>query len=414
MVAELRQRPAEVVRAGPMAAAERRRELDPPRGRPAGQWRGPAPARCRDRRHPLAFAADELAARQRRLKNAGLVLRTPGGLERVVKDKDPKVILTGEPGELVLFLSGRKESAVVELDGPPEAVAVVIAAQVRALARAHAAVVERVPPFVPGLQLARSFYTELVRPALDVPHAAALIGPGSEILGFDTERSTDHHWGPRVLLFLAARRHGAPRRDLRPAREHAPADVRWLVDELRPRRRGRRPPSRRDRRRPRRPSRRDPRGGGVVPARARLRPGGRRAACRLAGDAVATVVERDRGRGVRRRPRRAPTAAPGARSGIRATCGRTSSAASGSALRKKRRSSGERARSATTSVPGWSRHASCVSSMRLCFLLERRYAPYTKWLGAAFDRLAGAGELAPHFARALTARNWPRPRGRDR
>ena len=66
---------------------------------------------------------------KRRLKNEGLVLRTPGGLERVAKDKDPKVILTGEPGEIVLFLSGRKESAVVELDGPPEAVAVVIAAR---------------------------------------------------------------------------------------------------------------------------------------------------------------------------------------------------------------------------------------------------------------------------------------------
>src|SRR5215472_4408735 len=29
-----------------------------------------------------------------------------------------------------------------------------------------------------------------------------LIGPGSEILGFDTERSSDHHWGPRVQLFV--------------------------------------------------------------------------------------------------------------------------------------------------------------------------------------------------------------------
>ncbi len=61
--------------------------------------------------------------------------------------------------------------------------------------------------FIPGLELSRRFYTELVRSLLDryfadLPHAAALIGYGSEVLGFDTEMSTDHAWCPRVLLFL--------------------------------------------------------------------------------------------------------------------------------------------------------------------------------------------------------------------
>jgi len=46
-----------------------------------------------------------------------------------------------------------------------------------------------------------------VRPLLDahfpdLPHAAALIGPGSEVLGFDTEMSMDHDWAPNVVLFL--------------------------------------------------------------------------------------------------------------------------------------------------------------------------------------------------------------------
>jgi hypothetical protein len=64
------------------------------------------------------------------------------------------------------------------------------------------------PPFVPGLELSRAFYTEVVRPLLDarfpgLRHSAALIGPGSEVLGYDTLISTDHHWGPRLLLFLA-------------------------------------------------------------------------------------------------------------------------------------------------------------------------------------------------------------------
>lgn len=56
---------------------------------------------------------------------------------------------------------------------------------------------------MPGLELARLFYTEAVRPLLgDRPHIAARIGPGSDVLGFDTARSTDHDWGPRVDLFL--------------------------------------------------------------------------------------------------------------------------------------------------------------------------------------------------------------------
>ncbi|GAA0939929.1 DUF4037 domain-containing protein [Nonomuraea longicatena] len=36
-----------------------------------------------------------------------------------------------------------------------------------------------------------------------VPHGAALVGPGSEVLAFDTGRSADHGWGPRVLVFVA-------------------------------------------------------------------------------------------------------------------------------------------------------------------------------------------------------------------
>ena len=63
------------------------------------------------------------------------------------------------------------------------------------------------PDFIPGLELSRRFYIELVRPLLDrhfagLPHAAALIGSGSEVLGFDTALSMDHAWCPRLLLFL--------------------------------------------------------------------------------------------------------------------------------------------------------------------------------------------------------------------
>ncbi|MEU4159475.1 DUF4037 domain-containing protein [Actinoplanes sp. NPDC026670] len=73
------------------------------------------------------------------------------------------------------------------------------------------------PDFMPGLELCRIFYAEAVRPLLDdaypgLPHAAARVGPGSEVLGFDTPRSVDHDWGPRLELFLRpddVARHGA-------------------------------------------------------------------------------------------------------------------------------------------------------------------------------------------------------------
>ncbi|MFB7270907.1 DUF4037 domain-containing protein [Streptomyces sp. NPDC056244] len=62
--------------------------------------------------------------------------------------------------------------------------------------------------FLPGLALSRIFYEEAVRPVLDesypgLRHAAARVGTGSEVLGFDTARSADHEWGPQLNLFLA-------------------------------------------------------------------------------------------------------------------------------------------------------------------------------------------------------------------
>lgn len=57
--------------------------------------------------------------------------------------------------------------------------------------------------FVPGVELARAFYEEVVAPIVaDVPHSAALLGWGSDVLGYDTVRSTDHGWGPRLQLFV--------------------------------------------------------------------------------------------------------------------------------------------------------------------------------------------------------------------
>ncbi|MEU4240129.1 DUF4037 domain-containing protein [Actinoplanes sp. NPDC026619] len=57
-----------------------------------------------------------------------------------------------------------------------------------------------------GISLARQFYLSQVQPGLaSVPHAAALLGPGSEVLGYDDEVSPDHDFGPRVQVFYIDR-----------------------------------------------------------------------------------------------------------------------------------------------------------------------------------------------------------------
>lgn len=61
--------------------------------------------------------------------------------------------------------------------------------------------------FISGLDLNERFFFEIVQPILhhDYPqlrYAAARIGSGSEVLGFDTPMSADHDWGPHFQLFL--------------------------------------------------------------------------------------------------------------------------------------------------------------------------------------------------------------------
>ena len=59
------------------------------------------------------------------------------------------------------------------------------------------------PSFIPATQLCGAFYREAVRPLLNgVPHSAALLGWGSDVLGYDTEQSVDHGWGPRLHIFV--------------------------------------------------------------------------------------------------------------------------------------------------------------------------------------------------------------------
>jgi hypothetical protein len=44
--------------------------------------------------------------------------------------------------------------------------------------------------------------------------------------------------------------------------------------------------------------------------------------------------------------------------------------------------------------------------MGLCFLMERRYAPYIKWFGSAFAQLDCAANLGSTLTRVLSAETW--------
>jgi hypothetical protein len=84
----------------------------------------------------------------------------------------------------------------------------------------HPALLLKNPAFTPGLELSARFYREAVRPLLDLRfpglrHAAARLGRGSDVLGFDTEMSMDHDWGPRLTLFLAEEDYASQADELR-------------------------------------------------------------------------------------------------------------------------------------------------------------------------------------------------------
>lgn len=63
------------------------------------------------------------------------------------------------------------------------------------------------PEFLPGMRLNERFFHEVVQPILDrqypgLLYSAGLIGWGSDVLGFDTPVSRDHLWGPRLQMFV--------------------------------------------------------------------------------------------------------------------------------------------------------------------------------------------------------------------
>ena len=260
---------------------------------------------------------------------------------------------------------------------------------------------------ISGIELSRRFHGELVAPWLgrafpDLRHAAALIGAGSELLGFDDAMSRDHDWGPRLLLFVTEADFAAQAEAVVEGfAAIAPADFLGRPLSLNRTRAG--DPD---------GARRDPRHGlEVHTLEAMLR---RTLALNLdePRDAVTwlglseqqllvvttgAVFHDDDGRLTALRERL--SAFPRDVRLYKLAC-------------QWRRLSEEQAFVGRTGQRGDDLGSKVIAArlvrdaMRMGFLIEGRYAPYPKWFGAAFAQLPCAPDLTPLLERALAASDW--------
>jgi hypothetical protein len=265
-------------------------------------------------------------------------------------------------------------------------------------------------PFIPGLDLCEAFYHQAVRPVIErhapgLQYAAALVGYGSDVMGYDTPVSRDHMWGPRLVLFLPPEGFDAHRAALHEAlrRELPPRFMGYSTHFGRPDAEGVRTAS--------------PIEDGLVEhlvffrtlesfwqqelglsPQAELTPadwltlsqqqllavtGGR-----VFHDQLGLEDTRRRFAYYPREVWLYLLASQWALIGQEeAFIGRTAQAGDGL---------GSRILTARM----------VANLMRLCFLMEQRYAPYSKWFGTAFARLACAGRLQPLFEAALAADSY--------
>jgi Domain of unknown function (DUF4037) len=270
-----------------------------------------------------------------------------------------------------------------------------------------------VPTFVPGLELAAATYHGAVRPILDavfpgLVHSAALLGPGSDVLGCDTVRSTDHDWGPRVLLFLSpadADRHADHVSEA--LAERMPASVLgWSTNFS--------PPQ------PGRSRTLQPAGDGRIEHRVEVLDLDAWLAARLGVDPRQEMMARD-WLAIPTQLLLEVTAGAVFHDGlgqlepIRAALGWYPDDVWRYLLACQwRRIAQEEAFPGRCAENGDDLGCRVVTAglvrdlMRLALFMERRYPPYSKWLGTAFGRLRCAAQLLPLLSHAVAAPDWPR------
>lgn len=272
------------------------------------------------------------------------------------------------------------------------------------------------PPFIPGLTLCGDFYREAVRPILDdafpgLAHSAALIGSGSEVLGFDDEMSTDHHWGPRAQLFLRPEDHPRLAEAIRETlAQRLPYTFRGYSTHF---------------------SEPAPNDNGVQhleimdsgPVNHRVSVSTVRGFVQdyLGYDSDQSLTPADWLTFPQQKLRTLTGGAVyhdglGVEEGLEAARARFAwyphdvwlylLAAGWARIGQEEHLMGR------AGLAGDELGSALIGSrlardvMRLAFTMERRYAPYPKWFGTAFSRLACAGEMTPHLLAAQTAPTW--------
>ncbi len=266
------------------------------------------------------------------------------------------------------------------------------------------------PPFIKGLELSQCFYEEAVRPLLagrfpGLPYSAALLGAGSEVLGFDTPQSMDHDWGPRLMLFLSEADHEAYRDRIDQAlRASLPGEVRGRPTNFA----------------------RHPDGAGVMAPKG-AGPLDHGVQILTVRGFFEDILNFD------------PTGEIRPIDWISTPEQRLLSVTAGRvfhdglhqlhAIREKlryyphdvwlyllaaqwRRIAQEEAFMGRCGQVGDDLGSRLIAArltrdlMRLCFLMARRYAPYIKWFGSAFAQLDCSGHLGPVLSRVLAAETW--------
>lgn len=262
-----------------------------------------------------------------------------------------------------------------------------------------------------GIGLSQRFYESLVAPILqerfpNLPHAACRIGLGSEVLGYDTELSADHDYGPCVQVFLPEAEFAAIAEEMMPILDRSlPATfegqkVRYPTHV--------RPPAASGRE------------AGMLGSDHGVELYTVSAWCdRFLGRQFATdltardwlsyseqlflmvkagaVFRDDMGELTALRDRLAYFPRDVWLYKLAAQWGRIAE---------------ERAYVGRTGDVGDEIGSRVIAArmvgniMRLAMLVERRYAPYPKWLGTAFSRLSCASELKPILDQVLSAQNW--------
>jgi hypothetical protein len=239
-----------------------------------------------------------------------------------------------------------------------------------------------------GTELARRLYEDHLASALDCPHAAAFLGWGSDVLGYDDARSQDHGFGPRLQIFVddVASAADAVERALPDEVAGHPTRVGWddvpvthhvLVAEL-----------------------------------------GTWLEGRVGFDATLGVTILDWLLTPQQRLLEVTAGAvfhdDGRLAPVRQALAWYPDDVWWWVLASEwRRIAQEESFAGRAAERGDDLGSRIVASrlardlVRLCFLLERRYAPYSKWLGTAFAELELARDVGPALAAALSARDWP-------